>query len=153
MPGIKRRKGVGALHNNEEEKITYCERCLELANVRSILKTRVYLPDENGKTPVIPEDHDKWRQCHRCGSVYPRYNVKQESKLVDVVEPLHNPHDSGRGVIKSVGETRKFDRTGMRQYKKKSKQELSYIKDEDLKKDLEAGCQLISYEDNSSSVY
>lgn len=153
MPGINRRKGVGVVYgHNEKEEIAYCQRCLEMANIRSKLQGRVYLPDENGKT-IVPEDHDKWRQCHRCGSVYPRYNVKQESQLVDVVEPLHNPHDFGRGVIVGVGEIRKFDKTGMRQYKRKRKQEISNINDEDLKKDIQAGYQLISYEDNSGSVF
>ncbi len=125
---------------------------MEIANVRSVLGNRIYFPDKSGDI-VIPPDTDNWRQCYECGSIYPRYNVKQESELVDVVEALHNPHGFGNGVIVGVGEAHKFDRTGMRQYKRKRKQDLSYIKDDDLRRELEKGSKLISYEDNSASVF
>jgi hypothetical protein len=32
-----------------------------------------------GKT-VIPPDADKWRQCHRCGTIYARYEAKLEAE-------------------------------------------------------------------------
>lgn len=153
MPGIRHKGSVGGVHNhNKEEEISYCQRCLELANYRSRLKNRIYLPNELGKT-VIPEDHDQWLQCHKCGSLYAKYNVKKESELADVVEPLNNPHNFRKGIIMSVGGIRKFDRTGKRQQKRKRQQELDDIKDEDLKRDLQSGYELISYQDNSGSVF
>lgn len=102
MPGIRRRTdksgGIGVIYFGSEKEIAYCQRCLEIANVRTVLGNRIYFPDKSGDI-VIPPDADNWRQCYECGSIYPRYNVKQESELVDVVEILHNPHDFGKGVI------------------------------------------------------
>jgi hypothetical protein len=50
-----------------------------MANVRSILGNRIYLPDEFGNT-VIPPDADKWCQCHRCGTIYARHEAKLEAE-------------------------------------------------------------------------
>jgi hypothetical protein len=82
MPGIRRLTeigtGVGVVYfeKSQEEVVAYCHRCLEMGNVRSKLGNRIYLPDEFGRT-VIPPDADQWRQCHLCGSIYARYEVKQ----------------------------------------------------------------------------
>jgi hypothetical protein len=103
LPGIKRLMdksgGVGAIYSEErEEEVAYCKRCLEMANVRSKLGNRIYLPDEFGRT-VIPPDADQWRQCHLCGSIYARYEVKQEGYITPFAEGVvsDNPFDFGKG--------------------------------------------------------
>lgn len=139
--------GIGVVYSNmNQEELAYCQRCLEMANVRSKLGNRIYLPDEFGKI-VIPPDADKWRQCHRCGTIYPRYEAKQEAELTSLAEPSDNPFKFNSSSVMSVGETRKFDRTGKTQRKKKFKQDLSQYKEEDIKAALRKGAKLISYEE------
>ena len=111
-------------------------------NIRSKLGNRIYFPDEFGKI-VIPPDADK---CHRCGTIYPRYEVKQEGKLDDFTETTDNPFDFGKGQILAVGESPKFDRTGKTQRKRKFKQDLSWIKDDDLRRELAKGAKLVYYQ-------
>ena len=43
---------------------------------------------------------------------------------------------------------RKFDKTGKRQRKRKFKQDLSYIKDEDVRREVAKGAKLISYSES-----
>jgi hypothetical protein len=153
LPGIRRLtdkgSGIGVVYSGSiQEELAYCQRCLEIANVRSKLGNRIYLPDEFGKI-VIPPDAEKWRQCHRCGTIYPRYEVKQEAELTSLTEPSDNPFKFGIGCVMSVGETRKFDRTGKRQQKKKFKQDLSQYKEEDIKDALRKGAKLVSYEEKA----
>jgi hypothetical protein len=61
-----------------------------MANIRSKLGNRVYLPDSSGQIN-IPPDYDQWRQCHLCGSIYARYEAKQEAELTSLTEPGDNP--------------------------------------------------------------
>lgn len=114
-----------------------------MANVRSRLGNRIYLPDESGNV-VIPPDADKWRQCHQCGTVYPRYEVKQEGKLEDFTETTDNPFKFGNANVMS-GESRKIDKTGRTQRKRKFKQDLEQYKEEDIKEALRRGAKLVSY--------
>lgn len=117
-----------------------------MANVRSKLGNRIYLPDQFGNT-VIPPDADEWRQCHTCGSIYARYEVKHEGRLTDFAEVLENPFDFRSGSITAIGEIRKFDNTGKRQHKRKVKQDLSDIKDPELRREIAKGARLISFEE------
>jgi hypothetical protein len=117
-----------------------------MANVRSKLGNRIYFPDSTGQI-VIPPDDDKWRQCHRCGKIYPRYEAKQEAELTSLTEPGDNPFKFGNGQIRAVGDSRKFDRTGRTQRKRKFKQDLSEYKEEDVKEALRKGAKLVSYEE------
>ena len=114
-----------------------------MANVRSKLGNRIYLPDEFGKI-VIPPDADKWRQCHICGTIYPSYEAKQEADLTSLMEPRDNPFKFGNAQIRT-GEPRKFDRTGRTQRKRKLKQDLEQYKEEDIKDALKKGSKLVSY--------
>jgi hypothetical protein len=116
-----------------------------MANVRSKLGQRIYFPDEYGNV-VIPPDDDKWRQCHRCGKVYPRYEVKQEADLVTLVKP--GSPSNHRGIVLGIGGSRKLDRTGKRCVRKKKEQDLSQYKEEDLTADLRRGAKLISYHES-----
>ena len=51
----------------------------------------------------------------------------------------------------SVGDTRKFDRTGKRQHRKKFKQDLSQYKEEEIKEALKRGAKLVSYHEENAS--
>ena len=94
-----------------------------------------------------PADHDKWLECLGCGTVYAKYEVKQEPHLTTLIDPDTDPFDRDKNIIESVRERRKFDRTGKTQLKKKRKQELNNIKDSGLKRELQTpGTELVSYE-------
>src|SRR6476619_2801009 len=107
MPGIRRlTDGVAVVYSgNNKEEIAYCQRCLEMANIRSKLGNRVFMPDSSGHTN-IPPDYDQWRQCHLCGSIYGRYEVKQEVELDTLTEPRSNPFKFKSGEV-GTGESRK----------------------------------------------
>jgi hypothetical protein len=129
LPGIKRLTdksgGVGVVYSGTKEsvEVAYCHRCLEMANVRSKLGDRIYLPDKFGHVNILP-DADRWRQCHRSGSIYARYQVKQEPELDSLVKP----GGPNRSLVTGVP-VRKFDRTGRGSYaKKKREQDLSQYK-------------------------
>ena len=116
---------------------------MELANIRSKLGNRIYLPNESGNVDISP-DADKWLQCHDCGTIYPKYEAKQEVELDTLTEPRDNPFKFGNTQIRT-GESRKFDRSGRTQRKRKFKQDLEQYKEEDIKDALRKGAKLISY--------
>jgi len=70
-----------------------------------------------------------------------------------LTEPSDNSFDNIRGdnTMTGIGENRKFDRTGKKQIKKKRKQELSEIKDEDVRREVAKGAKLISYSSGGDS--
>jgi hypothetical protein len=140
---------VGVIYSEKtREEVAYCDRCLKMANVRSKLGNRIYFPDSSGNI-VIPPDDDKWRQCHRCGKIYGTYEVKQEAEISPFAEDIisDNPFDFGNGRIHGVDNSRKFDRTGRTQRKKRFKQDLSQYKEQDIKDALRKGAKLVSYEE------
>jgi hypothetical protein len=148
LPGIRRVQegysGVGVVFSRSSHReIAYCQRCLKLANRHSILGNRIYLPDEFGNT-TIPPDADDWLQCHKCGTIYPRYEAKQEGDIVTLTEPHDNPFAWGRNNIQT-SDSRKFDRTCKTQTKKQFKQDLSEYKEEDIKEALRKGAKLVNY--------
>ena len=61
-----------------------------------------------------PSDHDKWFECLGCGTVYAKYEVKQEAHLTTLIDPDTDPFDRDKNIIESVRERRKFDSTGKR---------------------------------------
>jgi hypothetical protein len=119
-----------------------------MANVRSKLGNRINFLDELGNVTIPPDDY-KWRQCHRCGKIYATYKVKQEAKISPFAEGIvtDNPFEFGNGKILTVGDSRKFDRTGRTQRKRRFKQDLSQYKEEDIKEALKRGSKLVSYEE------
>jgi hypothetical protein len=83
----ERYNGIAVVYSGRtHEEIAYCQRCLEMANVYSKLGNRIYLPDEFGNV-TVPQDADKWRQCHKCGTIYPIYEAKLEADIVTLTQP------------------------------------------------------------------
>jgi hypothetical protein len=94
-----------------------------------------------------PADHDNWLECLGCGTVYGKYEVKQEAHLTTLVDPDTDPFDRDKNVIELVRERRKYDSSGKTQLKRKRKQALNKINDGDLKKELQTpGTEVVSYE-------
>jgi hypothetical protein len=157
MPGIRRVKWwdtkVGyniPKEHDPDSGMQYCQSCLQYG-IRSELKERVYRVDSSDpdKVKLVPEiipttDADRWRQCYRCGDITPIYNVKQESSLVDFVEPSLNPFDDNADKIGFTGRTSRLSKKKNKYAKKRD--QISKIKDDDLKRELVDGqTQLIDY--------
>jgi len=71
--------------------------------------------------------------------------MKLNAKSLDTLtEPRSSPFKFGNGQIKT-GESRKFDRSGKTQRKRKLNQDLEQYKEEDVKEALRNGKTLISY--------
>jgi hypothetical protein len=79
-----------------------------------------------------------------CGSIYGKYEAKQDADITTITEPRDNPFHS-RGIILTGVESRKFDRTGKTQHKRQLKQDLSQYKEDDIKQALKKGSKLVSY--------
>ena len=158
MPGIRKRSRVAIYDANKfkDEKAgpsIYCQRCLDMANHLSKLTTTIYSKNTNDEVTIM-HDSDTLLQCQECGTVYPSYEVKQEGKLTDVVEIPDSPADFGKVIIRSIYKSRKY--TGKKKKGttdlKRIREELSKVKDKDLRRDLAKGGELISYEgDNATS--
>ena len=114
--------------------------------VLSPLQHRIYL-DKDGKITNPGPDADKWRQCWTCGLMVGVYEAKQEAELDTLTEPRDNPFKFGSGTKVDMGESRKIDKTGMTQRKRKLKQDLSEYKEEDIKEALRKGKTLVSYQE------
>ena len=116
--------------------MSYCEDCLKV-KILSPLKNRIYL-DENGKITNPGPDANKWKQCWTCGLIVGVYEAKQEVELDTLTEPRDNPFKFKNGQV-MTGESRKVDRSGRTQRKKKFKQDLEQYKEEDIKEALRKG--------------
>ena len=73
------------------------------------------------------------------------YEAKPEVELETVTEPRDNPFKFGGGSQVHTGESRKFDRSGKTQHKRKFKQDLEQYKEEDIKQALRKGAKLVSF--------
>ena len=85
------------------------------------------------------------RQCWICGLIVGVYEAKQEVELETLTEPRDNPFKFGSGTKLHTRESRKVDRSGKTQRKRKLKQNLEQYKEEDIKAALRKGAKLISY--------
>ena len=102
----------------------YCVRCKDMFSVYSLLSPRVIrLTKTTGKPFPKPADHDKWKECLGYGTVYAKYEVKQEPHLTTLIDPDTDPSHRDNNIIEWVRERRKFDRTGKTQLTKKRKRE------------------------------
>jgi hypothetical protein len=158
LPGIKRlvdkTGGVGVAYGgpDQREQVAYCHRCLDMANIRFKLGNRIYFPDSSGQV-TIPPDYDLWRQCHRCGSIYARYEVKKEADISPFAEGVvsDNPFDFGNGNAVGVGYGRKFrSGSGSGQRSRRFKQNLSKYKEKDIQEALRKGAKLVSYHEDTA---
>ena len=129
--------------SGDKEKISYCEDCLKV-KVLSVLRHRIYLNDRGEITNPGP-DSSKWKQCWTCGLIVGVYEAKQEVELDTLTSPRENPFKFGGGSQVMAGESRKVDRSGKTQRKRKLNQDLSEYKEEDVKDAIKKGKTVISY--------
>jgi hypothetical protein len=129
--------------SRQKEKVSYCQDCEKL-KILSPLKHRIYL-DENGKITNPGPDSNKWKQCWTCGLVVGVYEVKPEVELDTLTKPRDNPFKFKGDKQVLTEESRKVDRSGKTQRKKKFKQDLEQYKEEDVKEALRRGKKLVSY--------
>ena len=123
----------------DKDKVSYCEDYLKV-KVLSALKYRIYL-DENGKITNPRPDSDKWKQCWTCGIIVGVYEAKQEVELDTLTEPRDNPFKFKSGQVETA-ESRKYDRTGRTQRKRKLKQDVEQYKEEDIKESVKERFQV-----------
>jgi len=114
----------------DDDEIRYCKHCLEYGFQVS-LRNRLY-PDNQ-----IAIDHENWKQCYQCGSIYPVNELQKESKIKDIVETVDNPHDFGKSEFLAVDVRRRRKR--LEQFDDDG------INDEDVKRELRQGRTLLSY--------
>ena len=126
----------------DKERVAYCEEC-EKVKVLSPLKHRIYLDDE-GKITNPAADSNRFLQCWQCGLVVGVYEAKQEVELDTMTEPRENPFKFKSGLVET-GESRKIDRTGKNQHKRKIKQDSEQYPEEDIKAAIRKGAKVISY--------
>jgi hypothetical protein len=131
--------------SGQKDKVSYCEECLKV-KILSPLRHRIYLYDD-GKIANPAPDADKWKQCWTCGLIVGVYEAKPEAELDTLTEPRDNPFKFKSGQVET-GESRKYDRTGKTQHKRKIKQDLEQYKEEDVKDALKKGKKLISYHES-----
>jgi hypothetical protein len=137
---ISRRSSYGIVDFSEDDNdndsiISYCKHC-EKFGLKVPLKNRIY-PDNEGQP--IPVDHENWKQCHECGSIYPVYELEKEATIKDVVETTDNPFDIGKSFLG-------IDSRSARRKARKAKENFGDINDPDLKRELASGqTRLISY--------
>jgi hypothetical protein len=137
-----KRPTIGTLYKEQGEAISYCPKCLEHGQ-RRLMKERVYLPDPLTKKTIIPADANLWRQCSTetgCGYILPVYNLKHEGRLKSELVIQTNPFDKG----KTVGiQANRLGKT-----KRGKNRDEDYFQDEDLKREIREGNQLISYSES-----
>ena len=128
-----------------ERKDIILSRLLKV-KILSPLRHRIYL-DEDGKITNPGPDSNKWRQCWTCGAIVGVYEAKPEVELDTLTKPRDNPFKFKSAEVMTE-ESRKFDRSGRTQRKKKLKQDLEQYKEEDVKSALRKGKKLLNYHES-----
>jgi hypothetical protein len=123
--------------SSQKNKVSYCQDCLEV-KVLSPLRNRIYL-DDDGNITNSQSDANKWRQCWTCGLIVGVYEAKPEVELETLTEPRDNPFKFKGDKQVFTGESRKVDRSGKTQRKRKLKQDVEQYKEEDIKAALKQG--------------
>jgi len=156
MPGIIRRPRIGIVDvtdindnvDDDKPRPQYCIRCKDLFGVHSLLGPRVIpINKQTGEPMPKPADHDRWLECQGCGTVYAKYEVKQEPHLITLVDADIDPFDRDKNIIESVREIRKIDRSkDQRNVRKKEyKRKLQEIQDPDVRRELAKGSEVFNY--------
>jgi hypothetical protein len=144
--GLLRRSGrentVIFSGSQDKENVSYCQDCLKV-KILPPLRNRIYL-DEDGKITNPAPDANKWKQCWTCGLIVGVYEAKQEVELDTLTEPRDNPFKFRNGQV-MIRESRKVDRSGKTQHKRKFKQDLEQYKEENIKAALRRGSKLVSF--------
>ena len=132
---------IGALHCKEDkERIRFCSRCDEMFGIQARLGPRIMpLDDATGKPKPKPSDYELWLECRNCGTIYAKHDTKVEAMIEPLVQTKSSPFDKGK--IQGMGHRKK----GNRGRNPRLKATEDYIKDEDLKRELKDGAQLVSY--------
>jgi len=92
----------------------------------------------SGKPIPKPSDYDLWLECRNCGTVYAKHDTKVEAVIEPLVQTKSSPFDKGK--IQGVDQRKKVKRGNNPRIKTRDD-----IKDEDLKRELKDGAQLVSY--------
>lgn len=158
MPGIKNvdlfsvgsgySKGDKDMHgDNDDDNRQYCQACLSYG-IRSKLKKRMYKVEvQDSKPKLVPAtvpDADRFRQCWHCGDIVPLYNVKYESKIEDFVETIDNPFDANPGKMDGFTPLTSVRKGKTKSIYKRKKEQISKIKDEDVRRELAQG-NIVNY--------
>jgi hypothetical protein len=98
------------------------------------------LDDATGKPKPKPSDYELWLECRNCGTVYAKHDTKVEAVIEPLVQTKTTPFDKGK--IQSIGHRKKRGRGNNPRVKTTGRDD---IKDEDLKRELKDGAQLMSY--------
>jgi hypothetical protein len=85
-----------------------------------------------------PSDYELWLECRNCGTVYAKHDTKFEAVIEPLVQTRDSPFDKGK--TKSIDMKKKVKRGCNHRIKTRDE-----IKDEDLKRALKDGAELISY--------
>jgi hypothetical protein len=125
---------IGVLHSKEgKAKIRYCSRCEEGYGLLSKLAPKIL-----GVGESRPADYEHSIQCHNCGQVYAKHEVKIEPEL----SPIKQPSDGKQGRIQGIEKKRKTKGRGYNSRLMGNKWE---IKDEELNAELKSGAVLLAY--------
>jgi hypothetical protein len=143
-----RRSGAAVVYSGKDkDKVSYCQKCWDV-KVLSPLKHRIYQDEQGNIITSPPPDSKNWRQCWQCGTIVGVYEAKQEADIATLTEPRDNPFKFGNAQVRTVGDSRKFDRTGRTQSKKKFKQDFEQYKEQDIKDALRKGAKLLEYQES-----
>ena len=108
----------------------------EMFGVQARLGPRIMSLDEiSGKLKPKPSDYELWLECRNRGTIYTKQDTKVEAMIVALVQTKTNPFDKGK--TPGVGQRKK----GKRGRNSRLKATEDYIKDEDLKRELNDGAQ------------
>ena len=137
---IIKRSSIGSLDATADKKIiSYCERCEEFG-LRRVLGERIYKPEELERFGGIPSDHESWRQCHYCGTIYPKYATKEESVIEPFVTVSENPHDALKAKMSGI-EQRGGQRGTIHSKERKKEQ----YKDPEINAAVRKGAKVLGY--------
>jgi hypothetical protein len=130
---------IGVLNSKgDKPKVRYCQRCEDMFRVQARLGPKIMpVDDVTGKPKPKPSDYELWLECRNCGTVYPKHETKVEPEL----QPIKEPSDGRQAKVQGLGHKKKHKR-GMNP---RLKAREDYIKDEDLKRELKDGAELVSY--------
>ena len=130
MPGIRKKKEIKVIEDDEEEVSRYCFHCKEYGFYNR-LGPKILM---RGQKP--PPDHDKWAQCYSCGKIYARHETTPEEKITGIIETIDNPFDNEEHVTSLGNKVKKNSRQKERQ---KILDMIEDEKDQDIKEALRRG--------------